>query len=68
MTEIDKLRQRLKNVDRNVIEYRMTVTEAHRLVQEFEQLEKELKEKPQVQVELNEPTITITQILDGGVF
>jgi len=66
MSEIDKLRQRLKNVGRNVTEYRMTVVEAKALIAEFDAKEKELKEKSQPQVVVNEPAITITQILDGG--
>ena len=67
MNEINKLRQRLKNVGRNVTEYRMTVTEAKALVAEFDARDKELQEKPQPQVVVNEPA-TITRIIDGGVF
>jgi hypothetical protein len=66
MSEIDKLRQRLKNVGRNVTEYRMTVTEAKALVAEFDARDKELQEKPQPQVVI-EPT-TITRTIDGGTF
>jgi hypothetical protein len=66
MSEIDKLRQRLKNVGRNVTEYRMTVTEAKALVAEFDARDKELQEKQQPQVVI-EPT-TITRTIDGGTF
>jgi hypothetical protein len=62
--EIDKLRKRIKNVGKNVTEYRMTVTEAHNLISEFEQLDKLLQEKLQ-QVVVNEPAI-ITRTIDGG--
>jgi uncharacterized membrane-anchored protein len=65
MSEIDKLRQRLKNVQRNVTEYRMTVVEAKTLLQEIDGLIK-IKEKPPLVV-INEPAI-ITRILDGGAF
>ena len=67
MKEIDKLRQRLKNISRNSVEYRMSVNEAKALVKEFEALEKQLKEKPHiVEVVVSEPAITRT--IDGGTF
>lgn len=68
--EINRLRTRLKNVQKNVTEYRMTVTEAKALLQEIDELLKEIKtlqEKPP-QVVINETAVRTTQILDGGVF
>ena len=53
MSEIEKLRKRLKNVDRNVTQYNMTVAEAWALAEEFEQLEKQMESK------LSELTATI---------
>lgn len=64
MSEIARLRTRLKNVQRNVTEYRMTVTEAKSLLKEIEDLQKE--EKPQ-EVVVAEPTV-ITRTIDGGSF
>ena len=65
MTEFEKLRHRLKHINRNVFEYRMTVAEAKNLVAEFDALTKQL-EKPQIdEVVLNEPATT-TRIIDGG--
>jgi hypothetical protein len=64
MSEITKLRARLKNVQKNVTEYRMTVIEAKELLREIDILQ---KEKPP-QVVVNETAIRTTQILDGGVF
>ena len=66
MNEINKLRARLKNVQKNVIEYRMTVSEAKELLKEIDVLLKQ--EKPPQQVALNEPAVRTTQILDGGAF
>lgn len=66
--EIERLRARLKNVQRNVTEYRMTVTEAKALLQEIDVLIKKQQEKPSQQMALNETTVKTTQILDGGVF
>jgi hypothetical protein len=66
MTEFEKLKHRLKNVGKNTTEYRMTVAEARNLVAEFEELLKP-KEKPQIEVVLNEPTVR-TRIIDGGAF
>ena len=64
--EIEKLRARLRNVQKNVTEYRMTVTEAKALLQEIDILLIKPKEKPP-QVVVNEPA-TITRIMDGGAF
>jgi len=66
MSEIDRLRQRLKNVQRNVTEYRMTVAEARKLLKEIEDLQKQEKPK-QAEVVVSEPVV-ITRIMDGGSF
>ena len=63
MSEVDRLRTRLKNVQRNVTEYRMTVAEAKELLREIDELLK-IKEKP-LQVVVNEPAV-INRIIDGG--
>jgi len=67
MSEVAKLRTRLKNVQKNVTEYRMTVVEAKNLLKEIDVLLTVKEEKPSPQVALNEPAI-ITRILDGGAF
>lgn len=66
--EIERLRARLKNVQRNVTEYRMTVAEAKALLLEIDALIKKQQEKPSQQVALNETAVRTTQILDGGAF
>ena len=66
MSEISKLRTRLRNVQKNVTEYRMTVIEAKNLLKEIDVLL--VEEKPPLQVALNEPAVIITRILDGGAF
>ena len=66
MAEIEKLRTRLKNVQKNVTEYRMTVIEAKNLLKEIDVLL--VEEKPPLQVALNDPAVIITRILDGGAF
>jgi hypothetical protein len=64
MNEIEKLRFRMKNVQKNVTEYRMTVTEARRLLTEIDQLQKvNIIEIPAVV----EKTQQI-RIMDGGSF
>ena len=71
MHEIEKLKQRLKNVNPNVTEYRMTVTEARNLVKEFEDLQTQLKvlqEKPPEVVVKEVVPITRTIVMDGGTF
>ena len=65
--EIDKLRQRLLNAGKNAKEYRMTVVEARALLNEFEEMEKKLREKPIPVTVINTPTIT-SRIFDGGTF
>lgn len=66
MNEVDKLRMRLKNVGKNVIEYRMTIAEAKNLLAEIDKISSIQQEQPQ-QVVLNEPAI-ITRTIDGGDF
>jgi hypothetical protein len=67
MREIDKLRQRLTNVKRGVVEYKMTITEATTLVEEFLKLERKLQEKS-ISQPITQPTEIVTNILDGGTF
>lgn len=64
MSEIEKLRTRLKNVQKNVTEYRMTVLEAKNLLKEIDAL-LVIEEKPPLQVALNAPAV-ITRKIDGG--
>jgi hypothetical protein len=74
MSEILKLRQRLKNTTKTATEYRMTVAEARNLLLEIDALIKPVvlpttaspikQEKPAEPV-LDEPTVTI-RIIDGG--
>ncbi len=65
MSEIAKLRQRLSNVNKRVVEYRMTLTEAKTLLAEIDVLSK--KEEKPLEVVVNEPAV-ITRIMDGGDF
>lgn len=67
MSEITKLRTRLKNVQRNVTEYRMTVTEAKELLKEIDSLSTYKKQEEPQKVVVNEPAV-ITRIIDGGAF
>jgi len=67
MSEVAKLRTRLKNVQKNVTEYRMTVVEAKNLLKEIDVLLIVKEEKPSLQVALNEPIVQ-TRIIDGGAF
>lgn len=75
MNEIDKLRKRLKNVNRNVTTYNMSIEEALALVNEFEILEENLKNKATEIINAIEKwkssNISVTPIIrpmDGGVF
>lgn len=65
MSEINKLRQRLKNVGKHVIEYKMTVTEAKALITEIDEL---LKPKIEPIKEVVKAPTVITKIMDGGHF
>lgn len=61
--EIEKLRSRLRNVKKGVTEYRMTVDEAKRLLDEFDTEQKVIEvAKPATK------EIVKTNILDGGTF
>lgn len=66
MNEINKLRQRLSNVKKNVVEYRMTVAEARDLLAEIDILL-----IPPVIEKLAEEDVLSTpyfSIMDGGTF
>jgi len=65
MYEINKLRTRLKNIQRNVTEYRMTVTEAQDLLKEIDDL---LTPKLPEEIPVVESHPTLVRILDGGTF
>lgn len=67
MQEIDKMRLRLKNIGKNVTEYKMSVLEAKNLIDEFSFLEKKLSEK-QITVIPQLKTIITSDIIDGGSF
>lgn len=59
----------MKNVDKNVVEYRMTIREANTLIAEFDEMQKKLDEKPQPvspPVKFDEPKGP--RIWDGGGF
>ncbi|HEY6437446.1 MAG TPA: hypothetical protein VIY47_12720 [Ignavibacteriaceae bacterium] len=65
MNEIKKLRQRLTNVGKNTVEYRMTVAEARQLLVEVEELSKPIV--PAIIPETD--VVEIRQIImDGGTF
>lgn len=66
MVEHEKLRSRLKNVGRNVTEYRMTVQEAKDLLKEFDDTVKDLT--PKQEIEETQVIHVVTNILDGGAF
>lgn len=63
MREIDKLKKRLKNVNPNVTEYRMTIAEARNLIKEFDDLQKPVV----VEKVITQPTPIVREIImDGG--
>ncbi len=64
MIEINRLRARLKNVGKNVTEYRMTVNEASALLNEIDGLLK-AKEQPH-DVAAVPQTNHVIRIIDGG--
>jgi hypothetical protein len=66
MSEIDKLRTRLINVQSHVTEYRMTVLEAKSLLHEIDELRK-LKPTPTVLVEAT-TVVEQSRVIDGGSF
>lgn len=63
MSEIEKLRHRLKNVKRGTTEYRMSVVEARALLKECDIL----KEEPEVEEPVVDEFAVITRIIDGGL-
>jgi hypothetical protein len=63
MQEINKFKLRLQNVKKDVVEYRMSMTQAKQLLKEIEGLLIQ-KEKP-LEVVINAPAET-TRIIDGG--
>lgn len=66
MSEIKRLRSRLKNVQKNVTEYRMTVSEAQLLLKEIDQL---LARPPETKiVTVTQKIETGSRVLDGGSF
>ena len=65
MYEINRLRARLTYIQKNVVEYNMTVTDARALLKEIDELLK-IKQEPLQQVVVNESTV-INRIIDGGV-
>jgi hypothetical protein len=64
MTEIDKLRRRLLNVNKNVVEYKMTIIEAKSLLAEINVITEKSKEKP-LKEAFPEPTTRVI-IIDSG--
>lgn len=71
MTEFEKLKHRLKNVEKGTTEYRMTVDEARALIKEFEDLEKSTLEKLSLDkpkpIPIEKLPINV-RVLDGGDF
>lgn len=66
--EISKLRQRLKNVKKNVVEYRMTVAEANALLAEIDIIISTPPAEP-ITVFVSVPTESSSnKDLDGGSF
>lgn len=65
MVEINRLRNRLKNVGKNTTEYRMTVVEAKALLAEIDELMKPAVVQAPAAVEIKNAPIVI-EILDGG--
>lgn len=75
MSEIEKLKKRLKNVGKNVTTYNMTVAEAWALIEEFEKQQKQANEKlAELTANLerwksfHQPQAPIVRNIDGGTF
>ena len=71
MSEITKLRSRLKNASSKSTEYRMTLNEARGLLKEIDQLMAERDATPKVIVEeklVYKDVEVAAKILDGGTF
>jgi hypothetical protein len=62
MIEIEKLRQRLSNVGKNTVEYKMTVVEAKKLLSEIDII------LTPAAVTVEKVQTVITRIMDGGEF
>lgn len=67
MTEIEKLRFRIKNIPKNATEYRMTVNEVRDLLAEIDEISKQKQKQKPPEVVVNEPTV-INRTIDGGAF
>lgn len=71
MSEIVKLRTRIKNASAKSSEYRMTMTEARGLIKEIDQLIAQRDAAPKVVVEekiVYKEVEVSAKILDGGTF
>lgn len=70
MREVAKLQSRLKNVAKNVTEYRMTVAEAKALLTEIEQILARPPVVVEVPVVKEKPLVedTFSRIIDSGSF
>lgn len=66
MNEIDRLRQRLKNVNKGTVEYRMTVDEAKQLLLEIDLLIASVVVPSVSEQRIYKPVQP--KILDGGTF
>lgn len=67
MSEIDKLRARLKNVGKNSVEYKMSVLEAQTLLNEIDELRATAAAAP-VATAPHQPNAPHNVIWDGGMF
>lgn len=66
MTEIEKLKFRIKNASRNSVEYKMSINEAKALIQEIEILENKSTKISEAITHIE--TEPVYKILDGGTF
>ena len=66
MTEIEKLKFRLKNTNKNSVEYKMSISEAKALIQEIEMLENRSTKIIEPIIESSKEPVY--KILDGGTF
>jgi hypothetical protein len=65
MSEIAKLRQRLLRVNKNVVEYRMTIDEARSLITEIDEA---LKPKEPVEIIVTSTPDILHRVIDSGNF
>lgn len=68
MYEINKLRQRLTNVAKNVTEYRMNIIEAKVLLKEIDDLIKSASPSPEIKKPVEEQPAVLVRTVDGGGF